>query len=512
MRDYRLVWIGFILIIAFQNCGPNSFRAMDLQNTQSSSNFSGIEVDGSPGSTPPSPSLPDFTGGVSPVVDTLPGQPNLKQAPEQLDNTFKYNANSSANLLTFDHPDGRTVQLFAYYAANRRLHIVERDFPDGDWGTPVDIHSAANGSTSLELDSHNYIALGICPQTGHIFVANNMHVDPLRMTKSAQPYSITSGWNNFAQNQIKGEYYRRITYPAFSTVGLGADERLVLSQRDQLVGSGIPRFKTAMMIFNEDATELTQIPFTTGASLRLYTSSVVRDDATGTIHLAGTWRDESLGTSNFKHYDLFHIYSPNGRDWYQYERQEKLQLPLIWDEFGRNWRAGVDGLPRGYPVPHNIWKTTEGAPHTWNAVSLNLDENGFPHIIFQQESGRDVWHAHFNGNSWSTRKLNFNVDSAASFVHNDTQALLYVDGNHVRYRSLIQGNPYFNEPLTLASGFTNSDSNATIDFGAYKRGWLSFMLIPSDSHRVGTTGVNRDDEVFSLSLPLDEITSTETYR
>jgi len=453
----------------------------------------------------PAPELPQNDDPVA--LEPALGLANLKQIPATLDNTFKYNANGSSTLVTFTDNNGNLRQLYSFVGhPDRQMYLTIRDFPAGDWETPVNVHAAAMGNTVWEDDNHNNTAVGVAGD-GTIFVTGNHHVDRLRMARSNQPFSIRSGFSNVSANEIPGNFAGRVTYPSFAY----ANSYLYFSYRDQIVGQGNGRFRWVIVRYNHVTGTFDNLSqLNSGSSLRLYISNVASSTDGTTLHWSGVWRDDNgPGSGTENQLDLFHFYSTNnGQSWTQYGLSGNHPLPLIWNERGHNHLGGNDN-PRGFDVQQLIWNTP-ASPVPRNAGSIAVDTNGNPHILNDERDGV-LWYHRYTGAQWLSVRSPFESSTDAPFsMGNGKMGALVHRNSDIYFHSLDPNDRSYRDGVLLARGFANSQNNATADVIAVREGWLSTVIMKANNHPPRTNAPSNPQPAFVLSVPIDELENFDT--
>ena len=450
----------------------------------------------------PEPTLP-VNDDPAPAV----GLANLKQIPATLDNTYKYNSNSTSSLVTFRDNNGNLRQLYSFVRhPDRQMYLTIRDFPAGDWENPVNVHTAAMGNSQWADDNHNYTAVGVAGD-GTIFVTGNHHSNNLRMAKSNQPYSISNGFSNVNRNNIPGNYTGRVTYPSFSY----ANGFLYFSYRDQIVGQGNSRFRWVITRYNHNSNtfdNLTQL--NSGSALRLYLSNVASSPDGTTLHWSGIWRDDNgSGSGTENQADLFHFFSRNGgQSWTQYGLSGNHRFPLIWNERGHNYLGGADN-PAGFNVQQLIWNTPSN-PIPNNPGSIAVDSNGNPHIL-NDERGGALWYHRYTGAQWMSVKPPFQSSTDAPFsMGNGKMGALVHRGSDIYFHSLDPSDRSYSNGVLLARGYANSENNAVADIVAVQNGWLSTAIMQANSHAPRSNVPANPQPAFILSVPIDELENFDT--
>jgi len=428
--------------------------------------------DDDPGVTAPSPADPV----------TADGEANLSLLPRKLDGSYRYNANAPTALTTYLHPDGTERQLIIFHADDRRTHVAERRFPDGQWGSAVDVHGATN-SSPLEMDSHNAPAIGVAPD-GTIFAVGGHHVDPLAIARSVEPWNA-GAFVNVPRSELGARDTDRVTYPSFFT----ANNRLHLSYREQEVGAN-RQFRWLIKTYDhESGLWSTFVQLDDSQDTRLYVSKIATSRDRGEIHLSAVWRDEhpSIRRNTYTQADLFHLYFRDGQ----------------WQQLG----AGPVSPPFAYThgtrssdVPVNIWDTPSD-PEPRSAGSVLVDRNGTVHIVTRDRQ-RGVWYHRGTESGWDSRKLQVRSQHEILVEVGDRVALILASDGDIVYQPL-DGTPW----RLLAEGYTSErHARISLDREAMRRGWLSLLLTdfrhgPPRSYN----GPAIPEEGQVLSIPLDEL-------
>lgn len=394
----------------------------------------------------------------------------LQQVPDELDNLYKYNVNSLSDLVTYEDDNGDLVQAYIYWADNRRLHIAKRQFPSGEFGDSVDVHTAI-GDEPLEYDSHNSSALGVA-SNGIMFITGNHHVDPLNMGKTRSPYDIQTFFN--VNSGLLASDIDRVTYPEFFHL----NGVLYLSYRDQDTGKNAPRFRWLTAYYDEDSERwMSGAQLNTGIGLRLYVSNFAVSNDGKTVHLFALWRDDKAGGGTAQQHDYFHLYSDDGSNWYNY------QAGLVVSENSALWFDNGDKTLPGYTgvqlqSDQLIWDTPPD-PGPVNAGAAVVDAEGYPHALVRSRSGV-LYHHHWNGREWRQDILDgWSGHSHDMVACGSGVGALIAQQERIVYRSLNKNDASYNEPVVLAEGFTNTHYTLSIDKKASARGYVSFLLTKS---------------------------------
>lgn len=432
-----------------------------------------------PSPPPPQPvaesgagSQPQNDGGTLPVSSEAP---NLRKIPDQLDNLYRYNVNSTSDLVTFRGPDGSLQQVFSYWSDDRRLHVTQRRFPDGEFSTPIDVHTAVHGNNdALEYDSHNSSAIGIA-QNGVMFVTGNHHSSVLNMAKTTTAFDIGSFANMLPEQMVASSEVNRVTYPSFFT----HDRFLYFSYREQEVGQGAPRFRWLINRYDPDRDEWQKaVQFNTGIDLRLYVSHVAVPADGSSMHVFATWRDDSAGGGVENQRDYFHLYSNDGTNWNIKNSDKTITASdHLWYDNGARTLPGYTGIE--LTRSEKIWEApAQAGPRS--AGDVAVDSNGNPHSLVKSLSG-PLYHHYWDG-MWKSTQLSVgSVQSIDIVPCPSTMGALIHSRDRVSFRSLDPAHPTYNSPVLLAQGFTSSDFSLSIDKQAIRLGYVSFLLT-SNTH------------------------------
>ena len=407
----------------------------------------------------------DAPGGASYDLSTI------VQIPDLLDNLYKYNVNSTSDLVTYRTPDGTLMQLFTYWAADRRLHITERAFPDGMFTAPVDIHTAVMGDTeTLEYDSHNASAVGVAPN-GVLFATGNHHVDELNMA-FAPNYNIRAFSTMPADSMVSKTEANRVTYPSFFTF----NNHLYFSYREQEAGDKTPRFRWLINRYDHQQDKWTHaVQFHTGISLRMYVSNIVADKKHEKLHLFFTWRDDTdkSGRGPDIQRDYIHLSSANAKDWHFNTSTTTVNTQhLLWYDNGQV-KEGYTGYQP--TASEKIW-SYPADPKPRSAGVATVDDAGHPHSLVKANDGT-LYHHAWSGTKWQSRALQGWTANSVEIINcPDNVAALLAVNDKIYYRSLDATRQSHAEPVLLAEGFTTGNFSLSVDKEAINSAYVSFLL------------------------------------
>jgi len=216
------------------------------------------------------------------------------------------------------------AQYAAFYDAERRLTVAQRDMGNRDW-TLVRLDS------TLGWDSHNYVTMSP-DRTGRLHLSGNMHGDPLVYFRTERPGDIRS----FCRvDAMVGSLEKRCTYPRFIA---GPDDRLLFTYRDGGSGKG-NQIYNAYDCETERWRRLLDQPLLDGrGAMNAYPVGPSRGPD-GFFHLCWVWRDTYDCSTN---HDVSYARS---RDLVHWETVAgmPIELPITIDTKG----VVVDPVPAG---------------------------------------------------------------------------------------------------------------------------------------------------------------------
>jgi hypothetical protein len=115
-------------------------------------------------------------------------------------------------------------QYIAYYAADRRLTVIQRTLGQKEWHTTI-------LPTTLGWDSHNYVTMAL-DRDGYLHLSGNMHAIPLIYFRSTKPGDASTLER---VSSMTGQNEKSVTYPVFS---LSPEGDLLYEYRSGSSGSG----------------------------------------------------------------------------------------------------------------------------------------------------------------------------------------------------------------------------------------------------------------------------------
>ena len=180
------------------------------------------------------------------------------------------------------HPVGFSLltapprQFVAFYDDERRMIAGQRELDSAEW-------AFITLPETVGWDSHNSIFM-TQDAAGHIHLAGNMHVHPLRYFRTETPDDITT---LVRVEAMTGDEEDRVTYPRFFT---GPDGALLFSYRDGGSGRGneiINRYDTETRAWSR----LLDVPLVDGEGVRNAYFDGPRLGPDGYFHMCWVWRD-----------------------------------------------------------------------------------------------------------------------------------------------------------------------------------------------------------------------------
>ncbi len=444
----------------------------------------------------PAEDEPEVVSSTPADVGSVAESASLARIPDQLDNHQRMNLKAVSAGTTYTDGSGQLKQAWAYWSDDRRATVVTRDFPDGQWSLPIDIHNAVTGR-SLEYDAHNWLSIGVAPN-GALFAAGNMHVDPLQMATSTRAWDWSS-LESMPRSRMGSSDTDRVTYPDFFTLR----GRLYFIYREQEVGGGRANFRYIVKryLHENDRWETASV-LNSGENLRLYVSKVFVSPDGQRAHLLGVWRDDSsTGASRSQvtnNRDAFHLYSENGSNWQQYG-EGTVDLPL--------WYS--NGLSdRGSLVPDNIWDTSRGDPLPANDTgSVVVDAQGVTHALLRARNSGRNYHARYTGNRWVVTQLPWAAGSQTLVTWGGNVGAVLSQSDRVMYASLDPDDSTWSSPRTIVDGLSSSLYWVRQDWTAQRHGYLSIILTETLNERTGQVG-SYDRDAHVLTVPLSRLEST----
>lgn len=270
-----------------------------------------------------------------------------------------------------------TEEYAVWVDADGRPWAGKRALDDPDWQS-VDLSLVPGNplAAPTEDDTHNVYAIAV-DALGHVHIAGNMHVDPLRYVRTTRPGDLSS----LVAGQIDGPA-ETLTYPQFVAT---PDGHLLLLRRQGAPGHGrlvADRLERG----SQEWRSLGTVVDGTASGESPYPHHVAVDRASGRVHLLVVWRDTPDVATNR---DVSYAVSPDG---------------------GLSWETS-HGTPVSLPMTH---ATMEQAMPTLagsglrNSGGLTVDAQGRPHaaVLFDPPGPeRRVVHLWHDRTGWRERDL-----------------------------------------------------------------------------------------------------------
>lgn len=200
-------------------------------------------------------------------------------------------------------------QYVAYYAADRRLTVIQRTLGKKEWRSTI-------LPTTLGWDSHNYVTMAF-DRDGYLHLSGNMHAIPLIYFRSTIPGDAST---LVRIPSMTGKNEERVTYPVFSYAPDGA---LLFEYRSGSSGSG-DTYRNRYDERTKTWTPLTSEPLFFGGSARNAYPIHMLLGPDGWYHEVWVWRESPWAETN---HDLSYVRS---RDLIHWETAGgvPVQLPL----------------------------------------------------------------------------------------------------------------------------------------------------------------------------------------
>jgi hypothetical protein len=214
-------------------------------------------------------------------------------------------------------------QYVGFYDGEQRLTLAQRLLDSRTWTLMVlDEH--------VGWDSHNSITF-VIDSDGHIHLAANMHVHPLKYWRTTKPHDISTLTREPA---MIGSEEKRVTYPQFFR---GPDDALIFTYRDGSSGSGNQIYNIYDAGTRAWRRLLDKPLIDGGGAMNAYPRGPVAGPD-GFWHLVWVWRDTSDCATN---HDLSYARS---RDLTKWERSDgaPFDLPITLET-----AEVVDPVPPG---------------------------------------------------------------------------------------------------------------------------------------------------------------------
>lgn len=473
--------------------------------------------------TPTTPTTPTTHGVVIPgTANIQPSSGRIYSAAGKRTGHTSYQSAHHERLSICKNSKGKWVQRWAYYSDKQRMTIVERDFPNGKWGTPKDVHNVVSeggkgdpnwkygyegGYPVMSVDNHNNVSMA-STSSGRAIVCGNHHAVRVKIAV-ADTDDINGSWTSFDYNDFPKDpnnstvNHQRITYPAL----INYRGNVILSVRGQTSGGGKAngRWYWTFYQFIENTNKwehLSTIALARGARTYLSNPAITfMPDGTERISICGTFRNEVEGGGD-AHYDLIHWYSDDGKNWKHFNlndggsttakhptsfniRNNKSDAPVkIWDTTGRR-----DEKPASFVAGFG----GNNLPYVY-VRSRGRMNGGNRHILTH---GKDGWETMTQEGAFSK-----DPDTARCFaLPNGDTGIVWACGSDIRFMNLNpKAGANYSQGRVLAKNVVTGNYTIIIDEVAKHHGWLSIQAFKTGG---------RTQPAYTISIPLSEV---ETYQ
>lgn len=493
-------------------------------------------VDTKPKPTPVDPTTDDGgEGSGSGVTGVISGSKNMQVSSGKIYSAkgsktghSGYNSSHHERLNTFKNSKGEWKQRWAYYAADQNITIVERDFPNGKWEKPVNVHNVVNaggkgdptwrlgtnaqGFHEQEVDNHNNVTTNTTA-SGRAVVCGNMHAHYIKIAVSDTD-DLNGKWTSFDYKDFPGDpklgyvNHKRCTYPAL----VNYNGNIILSVRGQTSGGGkanAPWYWTFYQ-FNEKTNKWSHLStIMTAKGARTYMSNpaiTTLPNGKERIAITGIFRNEVQGGGD-AHYDLLHFYSDDGKDWKQFNLNNGGSTNVNGPVSFKIKESGGDNRS---DAPVKIWDTVgRGDPKQASyATGFGADNMPFIYVTSRGTLNGKKRHIFTHGAAgWKVASeqgaFSNQPDTARCFAlpSGDT-GIVWACGNDIRFMNLNpKAGENYSKGRVLASGLTSGGYTIIIDERAKDQGWLSMQLFKSG----GTS-----QPAHTVSIPLSEVETLNT--
>lgn len=201
-------------------------------------------------------------------------------------------------------------QFAAYYDAQRRMTVAQRDLGSDTW-------IFTRLPTQVGWDSHNYVTMAF-DEDGCLHVSGNMHCVPLIYFKASKPGDATS--LERITTMVDPAIEKRVTYPVFFR---GPTGQLIFRYRDGGSGKGNDIYN-AYDLKSRSWRRLLDTPLTDGQGRMnaYFAQPTLGPD--GVFHVWGVWRDTPDCATNH------HLSYARSRDLLRWEKGDgqAIRLPI----------------------------------------------------------------------------------------------------------------------------------------------------------------------------------------
>lgn len=260
-------------------------------------------------------------------------------------------------------------QYAAYYAADRRLTVIQRTLGQKEWRTTI-------LPTTLGWDSHNYVTMAL-DRDGYIHLSANMHVTPLIYFRSTKPFDAST---LVRVASMTGQNELRCTYPVFS---LSPEGDLLFEYRSGSSGSG-DTFRNRYNEKTKTWTPLTDQPLFHGGTARNAYPIHMLLGPDGWYHEVWVWRESPWAETN---HDLSYVRSHDLVHW-QTAGGKPVELPI---HFGTPGIVVDDAPIRGGMIN--------------GSQSIGFDQNGklvISYIKYDADGNTQLYFARFLNGAWTS--------------------------------------------------------------------------------------------------------------
>ncbi len=232
-------------------------------------------------------------------------------SPATIDQTLEIDTVWSGHPVGFSLLTAPPHQYAAYYDADRRMVVAQRNLDEDTW-------TKTKLPEKVAWDSHNYITMTL-DDDGYLHLSGNMHVHPLKYFRSEKPCDSTT--LKRVKNMV-GTEEERTTYPRFFR---GPDNVLLFTYRDGSSGKG-NQIYNAYDHKTQSWERLLDQPLIDGEGLRNAYISGPSLGPDGLWHMVWVWRTTyDCATNHYPSYarsnDLKHWETGTGK---------ALELPITF--------------------------------------------------------------------------------------------------------------------------------------------------------------------------------------
>jgi len=443
----------------------------------------------------------------------------VSKLPINANSEYSWNGSSynQDNVTTFNNK-----QYTVYVGIDKKPIIAKRTLPNGDWEA-FDLSTITGNPLNSPIadDNHNILSVAV-DSDGYIHVVGNMHANPMRYIRSANPEDIFS-WE---LPSMTGVNENSVTYPQFVKL---RDGKLLLFYRNGMPGLGniyINEYNTTTKTWSKKQTMLID---GTPSDENPYLNHIAVDK-NNVIHIMYVWRGTGNASTNN---DICYAKSEDG---------------------GNTW-VKSDGTNLTLPITHAnseiVVKTTLTGSGLLNQNGLETDKSGNPHgafLLYDSEGNTQIYHVWHDGSLWHNDKVtNFNfkyntnvnildytISRPSVFTtRNNKVYIMYrcnVNGKRgsLRVIDVTPGNFYYDEfdlcKIDLHDYEPTFDTQALYEKnelhllispmkgnGEYSKEWLHVDNWDSQFIAVISYDLNQMDAIQRQEIKLPEIRKLETF-